>query len=1350
MLKARQIIGILTIDSNDDDDVTNDTTSSYHTRDPSPITHRVQVRQSPYVDTFHHHHKSRITIDSGATGNMISLSAVRRLGADIRKSSQSARQADGSSPLTVVGETSLIFVRDKQKLLFEGLVVENLDVEILAGTPFMEYNDITIRPAKRQVILRDNTTYEYGSVSMPYPVTHHSVRLAHVIRAPATPTTVWPGEFVEIDIPDDTPSDSDYAVEPREQSKAPFAWPTYDILPSVGGKIRIPNLTSEPLTLKRNEHFCQIRPVYVPETDTAFQAKSTTHTRQSKEAAMHSTNVRLDPNNTLTADMKTKFRSLLNEYDSVFKPQFSGYNGTSGPFEAKVNMGPVQPPQRKGRLPQYSRDKLLELQDKFDELESKGVFKRPEEVDIAVEYLNPSFLVKKSSGGFRLVTAFADVGRYSKPQPSLMPDVDSTLRQIAQWKHIITTDLTSAFYQIPLSRDSMKYCGVSTPFRGVRVYVRSAMGMPGSETALEELMCRVLGDLLKEGVVAKIADDVYVGGNTPEELLRNFRRFLHALHINGLGLSAPKTVIAPTSTTILGWIWSLGTLQASPHRVITLSTCSTPVNVKDMRSFIGAYKVLARVIPNCSSHLSALDEAIAGGQSKDKIVWSDELHQAFKAAQTALASNKIITLPRSDDQLWIVTDGAVRNPGLGATLYITRSQKPHVSGFFSAKLRNKQPTWLPCEIEALSIAAAIKHFSPYIIQSIHNTCILTDSKPCVQAFEKLCRGEFSASPRVSTFLSVASRYQVSIRHVSGSTILQSDFASRNAAKCEDSACQICSFIHTTQESVTRQVSMQDIMTGKSRLPFTSRAAWLEIQSECPDLRRTHAHLKQGTRPSKKVTNAKDVKRYLNAVTIAKDGLLVVPQNEPLAPSRERIVVPRQVLHGFLTALHIQLNHPSSFQLKQVASRHIFALNLDKAIDLTSESCHTCVSLRKTPHVLVEQTTTDPPDAIGVALASDIIKRNKQLILVLRECVTSFTMSKLIEDERHGTIRDALIELCVEINPLDGPHAVIRTDPAPAFKALINDKTLTQHRLSIEIGRTKNVNKNPVADKAIQELELELLKLDPLGGVVSSKSLAVATASLNTRIRSRGLSAREMWTQRDQFSNNQIQLSDQQLILKQTESRTANHPHSERSKAPMGKTHTSQQLDIGDLVYLHNDGNKSAARNRYLVTSIEDNWCNVRKLVGSQLRSASYRVMKSECYKVPHSIDNTRRNYKYMHESIDDSDDEAELSPTCPAPLPSIPQEISVPPEILSPLEVDLDSGAHPPVLNSSPDEIDSSPDVSVPPSGEIDSSPDVSVPPSDELNSESADNDSIARAPARRSRRLRRQTQFYGPYLSDY
>ena len=91
------------------------------------------------------------------------------------------------------------------------------------------------------------------------------------------------------------------------------------------------------------------------------------------------------------------------------------------------------------------------------------------------------------------------------------------------------------------------------------------MGMPGSEKALEKLMCRVLGDLLEEGVVAKIADDLYCGSDDEAELLYNWKRLLSALDQCDLRFSASKTVIAPKSTTILGWIWYNGTLQASPH-----------------------------------------------------------------------------------------------------------------------------------------------------------------------------------------------------------------------------------------------------------------------------------------------------------------------------------------------------------------------------------------------------------------------------------------------------------------------------------------------------------------------------------------------------------------------------------------------------------------------------------------------------------------------------------------------------------------------------------------------------------------------------------------------------------------
>ena len=98
------------------------------------------------------------------------------------------------------------------------------------------------------------------------------------------------------------------------------------------------------------------------------------------------------------------------------------------------------------------------------------------------------------------------------------------------------------------------------------------MGMPGSETALEELMCRVLGDQLQDGLVAKLADDLYCGGNFPKELLSRWTRILDSLQHCGLCLSPVKTIVCQRSTTILGWVWTEGKIFCeSPPNISTFN-----------------------------------------------------------------------------------------------------------------------------------------------------------------------------------------------------------------------------------------------------------------------------------------------------------------------------------------------------------------------------------------------------------------------------------------------------------------------------------------------------------------------------------------------------------------------------------------------------------------------------------------------------------------------------------------------------------------------------------------------------------------------------------------------------------
>ena len=179
---------------------------------------------------------------------------------------------------------------------------------------------------------------------------------------------------------------------------------------SVAGKIHIPNDTNSPLILQCNQHFAQVCPTFYPDispSQSETLPSILSITRPSPKD--HSAGISLDPDSILSYSSHAKFLTINREFDQVFNPNFTGYNGAAGPLQGVVNMGPTLPPQRKGHLPRYARDRLVKLQEKFDNLENVCVFKRPEDLGIVAEYVNPSFLVKKPSGDSRLVTAIAEV-----------------------------------------------------------------------------------------------------------------------------------------------------------------------------------------------------------------------------------------------------------------------------------------------------------------------------------------------------------------------------------------------------------------------------------------------------------------------------------------------------------------------------------------------------------------------------------------------------------------------------------------------------------------------------------------------------------------------------------------------------------------------------------------------------------------------------------------------------------------------------------------------------------------------------------------------------------------------------
>ena len=184
-------------------------------------------------------------------------------------------------------------------------------------------------------------------------------------------------------------------------------------------------------------------------------------------------------------------------------------------------------------------------------------------------------------------------------------------------------------------------------------------------------------------------------------------------------------------------------------------------------------------------------------------------------------------------------------------------------------------------------------------KSEHTTRGFTDSKYCIQAFNKLGRGEFSLSPRISSFLMTLNSLNITLHHLSGSDNILSDFGSRNPIDCVNESCQVCRFVRESSDLSVNSLTVSDIQNNLAKMPFTNVCAWKSAQKADADQKRVFAQLSAGSRPGRKERNIQNIRRYLQVTTISNSGLLIVRKPNPYGKDYELIVVPQSLVPGLI-------------------------------------------------------------------------------------------------------------------------------------------------------------------------------------------------------------------------------------------------------------------------------------------------------------------------------------------------------------------------------------------------------------------------------------------------------------------
>ena len=439
---------------------------------------KIATSPSPILSTFYCHHPLALTLDTGATSSLIRLSVATKLDMKILPTNHTGFQADGKTRLRICGEIHETVTRNDLSFMLQAVVVEELDCDVLAGNPFMEENDIVPDPPRKQIIIQNRHFIPYSAgTSKKLPLQVRRTQ-SFLLRSQKN-QVVLPGDFIELQSPTNMEDNTIIAIEPRCDT-GDNTWIQPLLSRSVAGVVRIPNLSHEPVSVGKHRHLAQAHYTAVA-SEVSPTLNGVVHCNEVKQPARshdhHSSDIKLDPDHQLSTSELRAFNKLHDRYDNVFNKRIGKYNNASGPLKASINMGPVEPPTHKARLPSYNTEKLRLLQEKMDELEHLGILAKPEEVGVTIEHVSPSFLVKKIDGSDRLVTAFNTIGTYARPPPSRSTSTDKVLSFLASYNYIIKTDMTKQFFQLSMAKSSMKYLGTLTPFKGLRIYTRAAMGI---------------------------------------------------------------------------------------------------------------------------------------------------------------------------------------------------------------------------------------------------------------------------------------------------------------------------------------------------------------------------------------------------------------------------------------------------------------------------------------------------------------------------------------------------------------------------------------------------------------------------------------------------------------------------------------------------------------------------------------------------------------------------------------------------------------------------------------------------------------------------------------------------------
>lgn len=352
-----------------------------------------------------------------------------------------------------------------------------------------------------------------------------------------------------------------------------------------------------------------------------------------------------------------------------------------------------------------------------------------------------------------------------------LPHPGRILGQLPKAQFLSTIDLSEAFLQIPLEKESRKFTAFSVQGKGLFQYTRMPFGLINSPATLARLMDQVLGHGELEPYVFVYLDDIVVVTESFEHHVQLLAEIARRLRLANLSINIAKSRFGVPEISFLGYLLGVDGLRANPDKIKPIVEYERPTTVTKLRRFIGMVNYYRRFIADFSGVTAALTDLL---QTNQKVIqWNEAAEKAFCQIKEKLITSPILGSPDFNHEFIIQTDAS--DVAVAAVLSQRQPDGEKVISYYSHKLTTPQRNYHAAEKEALAALMAIEAFRGYI-EGYHFT-LVTDSS----ALTHILSTKWKVGSRCSRWALNLQQFNMTVIHRKGKDNIVPDALSRSIA-----------------------------------------------------------------------------------------------------------------------------------------------------------------------------------------------------------------------------------------------------------------------------------------------------------------------------------------------------------------------------------------------------------------------------------------------------------------------------------------------------------------------------------------------------------------------------------------